>query len=102
MNTCGATRPGTGAASSASATRGGLPGERRDIGLRLFLGRVDERLRRHDHAHRGRPVRLLIDHDDVLAADLDTGTVPAEFTIDHTRGYQPKKQGPGENRGPAS
>lgn len=49
-------------------------------------------------AHKGRPVRLFIDHDDVL----DTGTVLAEFTIDHTRGYQPKKQGPGENRGAAS
>ncbi|GAP79795.1 MULTISPECIES: hypothetical protein [Brachybacterium] len=49
-------------------------------------------------AHEGRPVRLLIDHDDVLGS----GTVLAEFTIDHTRGYQPKKQGPGENRGPAS
>jgi len=53
-------------------------------------------------AHKGRPVRLLIDHDDVLVADLDTGTVLAEFTIDLTRGYQAKKKGPGKNRGPAS
>uniref|UniRef100_UPI0018664403 integrase core domain-containing protein n=1 Tax=Brachybacterium sp. FME24 TaxID=2742605 RepID=UPI0018664403 len=53
-------------------------------------------------AHKGRPVRLLIDHDEVIVADLDTATILAEFTIDLTRGYQTKKQGPGENRGPAS
>ncbi|WP_114856626.1 IS481 family transposase [Brachybacterium sp. YJGR34] len=53
-------------------------------------------------AHTSRPVRLLIDHDDVLVTDLDTGTILAEFTIDTTRGYQPKKKGPGENRGPSS
>ncbi|WP_193105402.1 hypothetical protein [Brachybacterium sp. FME24] len=53
-------------------------------------------------AQEGRPGRLLIAHDDVIIADLDTATLLAEFTIDLTRGYQTKKQGPGENRGPAS
>lgn len=52
--------------------------------------------------HTGRPVRLLIDRDDVLVADLETGTVLAEFTIDRTRGYQAKKKGPGENQGPST
>ncbi len=52
-------------------------------------------------AHKGRPVRLLIDHDDVLVADLETGTILAEFTIEPTRGYQAKKKGPGENQGPS-
>lgn len=45
-------------------------------------------------AHKGRPVRLLIDHDDVLVADLNTGTILAELTIDPTRGYQAKRRTP--------
>ncbi len=45
-------------------------------------------------AHKSRPVRLLIDHDDVLVTDLDTGTILAEFTIDTTRGYQPRRRAP--------
>jgi len=53
-------------------------------------------------AHTGRAVRLLIDDDDVLVTDLETGLILAEFAIDRARGYQAKKQGPGKNRGPAS
>ena len=57
-------------------------------------------------AHTGRPVRLLIDNHDVLDTDLDTGTgtgtILAEFTSDPTRRYQPKKKGPGKNRGPST
>ncbi|WP_235912175.1 hypothetical protein [Ruania zhangjianzhongii] len=53
-------------------------------------------------AHNGRAVRLLIDHDNVLVADLETNTTLAEFTIDLTRGYQKKKQDPGKNQGPAT
>src|SRR5699024_10042915 len=50
----GGERPGPDASDvpARSATGGGLPGERSDIGLRLLLRRVDERLRHHGRRHR--------------------------------------------------
>lgn len=53
-------------------------------------------------ANKGTRVRLLIHGDDVLVASLDTAEILGEFTIDPTRGYQPKKKGPGKNQGPSS